>query len=36
MDRRGGPRRNADLGKGSDKPPIDKRKTRGRRARDRQ
>jgi hypothetical protein len=40
QDRRNGPRRNADMGSGSDsgsdKPPIDKRKTRGRRSRDKQ
>jgi hypothetical protein len=36
QDRRNGPRRNADMGSGSAKPPIDKRKTRGRRSRDKQ
>jgi len=33
-DRRGGPRRGADIGAGSDKPSTEKRKSRGRRARD--
>lgn len=33
-DRRNGPRRNSDLGTVSDKPVIDKRRSRGRRARD--
>jgi hypothetical protein len=33
-DRRGGPRRNADIGAGGDKPVTEKRKSRGRRARD--
>ena len=36
QDRRNGPRRNADMGTGSDKPPIDKRKSRGRRVRDKE
>ena len=33
-DRRNGSRRASDMGGGSDKPPIDKRKSRGRRAKD--